>query len=106
MPVYASVDLNRRKDGEYFLITHYSHSLFWLPCEVDYLQERVDARDFPAGIGVSLDDYDVKLHPELYLRNRHAALPRFGISISKLQHYLERRKRSAKDFICKNQVES
>ena len=106
MPVYASERVWRRTDGQYYLLVDTPDPVHWLPCSVEGLRERVDLRRFSAKARLALDDLSVKQYPELFVRHKRYAVPRFGISVDRLGEHLRKLKLSAQDFQCIHNDES
>lgn len=102
MPVYASERVWLRSDGQYYLLLNTSYPIHWLPCSVGYLRERIDPRMFTVKTRLALDEFSVKKHPDLFVRHKGYAIPKFGISVAQLGEHLKTLQPSIRDFGCGN----
>jgi len=100
MPVYASERVWRRSDGEYYLLLDSKNPPYWLPCSVAELRESIDARRFPTGIRLALDDYLVTEYPQMFAGGWRYVVPKFGISITRLGDHLRNLQATEHDFKC------
>lgn len=100
MPLYASDELVRRKDGTLFLIVRYPQDPLWLPCSVAALREELRERDFPKDLSLPFDAYEVRDFPDLYRITRNSAFPRYGINVVRMREHLGQIKPGATTMEC------
>ena len=105
MPLYASEELTRRKDGALFILITYPHEPSWLPCSVSKLQEPVARKDFPRSEIIPSDAYAVRTLPKYYNVSGAGAFPKQGINVERLREHLAHLKPSVQDMKCESESE-
>lgn len=100
MPVYASAQVWRHRDGEYYLLLYHPNPVHWLPCAAMELQESIDGNAFPRDIRLAANDYAVKQNPGSFATRGSHAVPRYGISVSRLADLLRVRAPKLEELRC------
>ena len=88
---YAKAKLAKKKDGALYLVVYAPGDIWWLPCSSTGLREAVSAEDFAGDLAIAPGDlarYRVSAYPDLFEGTDRGVVPRYAISISRLQQHL------------------
>lgn len=89
---YAKRDLDRKKDGSLHLVLHSDYKIHWLPCSISSLREEISPDDFAGNLEIAAEDFDryrVKDNAAFFRMTPAGAVPRYAISIARLQAHLQ-----------------
>lgn len=89
MPRYAMEGVFKDKRRHFHMPVYQPAPIFWLPCSVTSLRERISQDDFDEDLAIPQDSYQVRNNPELFQITAKGAVPLYGVSLARLAVHLD-----------------